>query len=86
MSTLKELNVIICGVGGQGVVLMSELLGNAAIQDGVEVRGSEVLGMAQRGGSVTSHVRCGRKVSSPLIPEGQADVQRGVWAASPDGV
>ena len=74
MSALKELNVIICGVGGQGVVLMSELLGNAAIQDGLEVRGSEVLGMAQRGGSVQSNIRFGNGVYSPLTPEGKCDV------------
>jgi len=74
MSTSKELNVIICGVGGQGVVLMSELLGKAAIQDGLEVRGSEVLGMAQRGGSVQSNIRFGKGVYSPLTPEGKCDV------------
>jgi indolepyruvate ferredoxin oxidoreductase beta subunit len=74
MSTSKELNVIICGVGGQGVVLMSELLGKAAIRDGVEVKGSEVLGMAQRGGSVQSNIRFGKDVYSPLTPEGKCDV------------
>ena len=57
---LKELNIIIAGVGGQGVVLMSEILGNAAVRDGLKVRGSEVLGMAQRGGSVFSNIRFGR--------------------------
>jgi indolepyruvate ferredoxin oxidoreductase beta subunit len=74
MSALKELNVIICGVGGQGVVLMSELLGNAAIQDGIGVKGSEVLGMAQRGGSVQSNIRFGSDVYSPLTSEGKCDL------------
>jgi indolepyruvate ferredoxin oxidoreductase beta subunit len=70
----KEFNIIICGVGGQGVVLMSELLGNAAVRDGVAVKGSEVLGMAQRGGSVFSNIRLGGDVIAPLTPEGKCDV------------
>jgi indolepyruvate ferredoxin oxidoreductase beta subunit len=74
MAKDKELNIIICGVGGQGVVLMSELLGNAAVRDGVEVKGSEVLGMAQRGGSVFSNLRLGGEVVAPLTPEGKCDV------------
>lgn len=71
---VKELNVIICGVGGQGVVLMSELLGNAAVRDGLSVRGSEVLGMAQRGGPVFSNIRLGSDVYAPLTPEGKCDI------------
>jgi len=71
---VKEFNVIICGVGGQGVVLMSELLGNAAVKDGLDVRGSEVLGMAQRGGSVFSNIRIGSEVYAPLTPEGRCDI------------
>lgn len=74
MTMVKEFNVIICGVGGQGVVLMSELLGNAAVKDGLDVRGSEVLGMAQRGGSVFSNIRIGSEVYAPLIPEGRCDI------------
>jgi indolepyruvate ferredoxin oxidoreductase beta subunit len=70
----KELEVIICGVGGQGVVLMSELLGNAAVSDGIEVKGSEVLGMAQRGGSVFSNIRLGSGAYAPLTPEGKCDI------------
>ena len=49
MATNKEINIIICGTGGQGVVLVSELLGTAAVKGNVAVKGSEVLGMAQRG-------------------------------------
>jgi indolepyruvate ferredoxin oxidoreductase beta subunit len=70
----KELNIIICGVGGQGVVLLSELLGSAAVRDGVAVKGSEVLGMAQRGGSVFSNIRLGGDALAPLTPEGRCDV------------
>ncbi len=73
-TALKELNVIMAGVGGQGVVLMSEILGNAAVQDGLRVRGSEVLGMAQRGGSVFSNIRFGDEVYAPLTTEGKCDI------------
>jgi indolepyruvate ferredoxin oxidoreductase, beta subunit len=71
---LKELNIIVAGVGGQGVVLMSEILGNAAVRDGLKVRGSEVLGMAQRGGSVFSNIRLGSEVESPMTADGKCDV------------
>jgi len=74
MTKKSELNIIISGVGGQGVVLLSELLGTAAVADGVAVKGSEVLGMAQRGGSVFSNIRLGRTVIAPLTPEGKCDV------------
>ena len=74
MAMTKELNIIICGVGGQGVVLMSELLGNAAVRDDIEVKGSEVLGMAQRGGSVFSNIRLGSEAYAPMTPEGECDV------------
>lgn len=73
-TAVKELNIIICGTGGQGVVLMSELLGNAAVSDGLKVMGSEVLGMAQRGGSVFSNIRLGDGVYAPLTPDGKCDV------------
>ncbi|MBI2831848.1 MAG: indolepyruvate ferredoxin oxidoreductase subunit beta [Chloroflexi bacterium] len=71
---VKELNILIVGVGGQGVILMSEVLGNAAVRDGIRVRGSEVLGMAVRGGSVSSTIRMGDDVYGPLIPAGKADI------------
>lgn len=74
MATKNEINIIICGVGGQGVVSMSELLGNAAVRDGVTVKGSEVLGMAQRGGSVFSNLRLGGDIIAPMTPEGKCDV------------
>jgi indolepyruvate ferredoxin oxidoreductase beta subunit len=67
-------NVLLAGVGGQGVLVASETLALAALADGVEVKQSEVHGVAQRGGSVASHVRFGPRVFSPLIPCGEADV------------
>lgn len=78
---VNELNILIAGVGGQGVILMSELLGNAAVNDGLNVRGSEVLGMAVRGGSVVSTVRLGRAVYGPLIPIGKGDILIGMEPA-----
>lgn len=74
IAAVKELNVIIAGVGGQGVVLMSEILGNAAVRDGLKVRGSEVLGMAQRGGSVFSNIRLGTDVEAPMTAHGKCDI------------
>jgi len=75
---VKEFNILLAGVGGQGVILMSELLGRSAIADGLKVRGSEILGMAVRGGSVTSIVRIGDDVYGPLIPQGKCDVLIGM--------
>jgi len=67
-------NVLIVGVGGQGVLLASEILTEVARVMGLDAKKSEVHGMSQRGGVVTSHVRFGKKVYSPLIPSGEADV------------
>jgi indolepyruvate ferredoxin oxidoreductase beta subunit len=67
-------NVLIVGVGGQGVLLASEILTEVARVMGLDAKKSEVHGMSQRGGVVTSHVRFGDKVYSPLIPSGEADV------------
>jgi indolepyruvate ferredoxin oxidoreductase, beta subunit len=72
---MTTVDVLIVGVGGQGVLLASELLSDAALRAGFDVKKSEVHGMAQRGGSVSSHVRISAvKVHSPLIPAGHADV------------
>lgn len=68
------LNILLAGVGGQGTVLASRLLANAAIQRGETAHTAETIGMAQRGGSVVSHVRIGADAYSPLIPKGRADV------------
>lgn len=66
-------NIIICGVGGQGILLSSDILCFAAFAEGYDVKKSEIHGMAQRGGSVITNVRFGRKVYSPLIEDGTAD-------------
>jgi indolepyruvate ferredoxin oxidoreductase, beta subunit len=66
-------NVIIAGLGGQGVIKASDILADAAVRAGFDVKKAEVHGMSQRGGSVTSDVRFGAKVLSPMIPRGEAD-------------
>ncbi|MFQ8602477.1 MAG: indolepyruvate oxidoreductase subunit beta [Anaerovoracaceae bacterium] len=72
---MKKTNILIVGVGGQGTLLASVLLGNLALSKGYDVKLSEVHGMAQRGGSVVTHVKISEEVvSSPLIEEGDADV------------
>ena len=70
----KITNILICGVGGQGVITAAELLAQAAISLGFDVKKTEVAGMAQRGGVVTSHIRFGKKVLSPGIKQGEADI------------
>ena len=75
---MKSMDLLVTGVGGQGIVLMSELLGTAAVRDGIAVKGSEVLGMAQRGGSVFSNIRLGSGAYAPMTPEGKCDVLIGV--------
>ncbi|WZL74524.1 indolepyruvate oxidoreductase subunit beta [Clostridiaceae bacterium 35-E11] len=72
MSDVK--NVLLVGVGGQGIILASKILAQGLIRAGYDVKMSEVHGMAQRGGSVTTQVRFGEKVYSPIIGKGQADV------------
>ena len=73
MNKSEVINVFFCGTGGQGVLTAAEILGQAALLEGFHVKKSEVHGMAQRGGSVESHLRFGKKVFSPLIPKGKAD-------------
>jgi indolepyruvate ferredoxin oxidoreductase beta subunit len=67
-------NILICGTGGQGILLASEIVSAAAMLSGLDVRKSEVHGMAQRGGSVVSQVRFGTAVYSPIVEEGTADL------------
>ena len=67
-------NILIVGTGGQGVITASEILADVAMQCGLDAKKSEVHGMSQRGGVVTSHVRYGNQVASPLIPQGAADI------------
>jgi indolepyruvate ferredoxin oxidoreductase, beta subunit len=73
-TALKKMDLLVTGVGGQGVVLASDIIGQTAIAAGYDVKKTDTLGMAQRGGSVVSHLRLAEKVWSPLIKEGQADL------------
>lgn len=71
---MNNINCLLCGVGGQGTVLASKLLAFSAMQKGLDVRTSETIGMAQRGGCVVSHVRIGQGISSPMVPKQSAQV------------
>ena len=70
---MKTTSIMIVGVGGQGTLLASKLLGNVLLQQGYDVKLSEVHGMSQRGGSVVTYVRYGEKVYSPVVDLGEAD-------------
>jgi len=70
----QTINILITGVGGQGVVLASDILGDVALAGGYDVKKSDTLGMAQRGGSVVAHIRLGTNIASPLISKGEADI------------
>ncbi|PLX90518.1 MAG: indolepyruvate oxidoreductase subunit beta [Desulfuromonas sp.] len=67
-------NILLAGVGGQGILLASEVLSEVMMMAGMDVKKNEIHGMSQRGGSVTSHVRYGDKVYSSIIPEGEVDI------------
>jgi|Deesub1362B_J571_1020462.scaffolds.fasta_scaffold02956_4 indolepyruvate ferredoxin oxidoreductase beta subunit len=73
MAAKKAMNLVFAGVGGQGILLASDILCDVALREGYDTKKSEVHGMAQRGGSVVSQVRFAEKVYSPLIPLGTAD-------------
>lgn len=73
MPNSETINVVIAGLGGQGVLKASDILSNAVFRAGFDVKKSEIHGMSQRGGSVSSDVRFGKKVFSPMVPPGQAD-------------
>ena len=70
---MKDINIMIVGVGGQGSLLASRLLGNVLLAQGYDVKVSEVHGMSQRGGSVVTYVKYGDKVYSPVVEKGEAD-------------
>jgi len=71
---MNKQDILMVGVGGQGIVLSSDILGEAALAAGYDVKKTDTLGMAQRGGSVVSHVRIASHVWSPLIKEGEVDM------------
>ena len=83
---MKTVNVSLVGVGGQGIILTADLLAKTAAKSGLDVKKSEIHGMAQRGGSVTSQVRFGDDVASPIIQEGTADRSKpcAMWGFSPE--
>lgn len=70
----KITNILLVGVGGQGILLASEVLAETFMLAGFDVKKSEIHGMSQRGGSVVSHVRFGKEVFSPIVPEGEGDI------------
>lgn len=70
----NSLNILLVGVGGQGTILASKVLAEVAMQRGLAVKMSEIHGMAQRGGSVITHVKLGDEIFSPLVEKGEADV------------
>jgi len=74
---MKEFNIVLAGVGGQGTLLAAEVIGSAAVRAGLNVRVSEIHGMAQRGGAVVSNVRIGENVLASAVLDGQADVLLG---------
>ncbi|NMB33437.1 MAG: indolepyruvate oxidoreductase subunit beta [Clostridium sp.] len=71
---MDKYSIVIVGVGGQGTLLASRVLGNVAIKKNYDVKVSEVHGMAQRGGSVVTYVKMGERISSPIIEKGEADI------------
>ena len=81
MSQSDITNILVCGIGGQGVMTATEILAEAAIAEGHDVKKTEVAGMSQRGGVVTSHLRFGRKVLSPQIEPGTVNVLLGFEGA-----
>ena len=70
----KITNILLVGVGGQGILLAAEILSETCMLAGFDVKKSEIHGMSQRGGSVVSHVRFGKQVFSPIVPEGEGDI------------
>jgi indolepyruvate ferredoxin oxidoreductase beta subunit len=74
---MSTCNIVFAGVGGQGILLAAEIVGEAAVKAGYNVRVSELHGMAQRGGAVVSHVRIGKKALAPTVLEGTADIVLG---------
>jgi indolepyruvate ferredoxin oxidoreductase, beta subunit len=75
---VKQINIYICGVGGQGIGLLAEVMIQSCLQAGQQVKGVDTHGLAQRGGIVVSHLRLGDGVFSPKVPPGQADIVMGL--------
>lgn len=73
-NTEEKFNLVIAGVGGQGLITLLQLIAEAALDQGFDLKTSELHGLSQRGGSVEVHIRFGRKIYSPLVPRGKADL------------
>jgi indolepyruvate ferredoxin oxidoreductase beta subunit len=71
---MKEFNIVLTGIGGQGVLTLGMIIAEAALKQGYDVRTTELHGLAQRGGSIPFHIRFGKKMYTPLVLEGEADV------------
>lgn len=71
---MNKLDLLMTGIGGQGIILASDVVGNTALKSQYDIKKTDTLGMAQRGGSVVSHIRIADKVYSPLIKEGNVDI------------
>ena len=80
---MKDFNIIISGVGGQGILTLQNILSEAALLHGYDVKTSELHGLSQRGGGVSSHVRFGGKINSPLVAQGDADLIFGLETLEP---
>jgi indolepyruvate ferredoxin oxidoreductase beta subunit len=75
---VSQFNMVIVGTGGQGLITLLQVLAEAALFEGLDIRTSELHGLSQRGGSVEVHIKLGKKVYSPLIPQGKADLILGL--------
>jgi len=77
---LKQFNMMVTGIGGQGLITILQIISEAALNEGYDIKTSELHGLSQRGGSVEVYIRFGKKVYSPLIPQGKADLVIGMEA------
>src|SRR4030042_6543873 len=75
---IDQFNMVIAGSGGQGLITLLQIIAEAALFEGLDIRTSELHGLSQRGGSVEVHIKLGKKVYSPLIPRGRADLILGL--------
>ena len=72
--TIDQFNIVIVGTGGQGLITLLQIIAEAALASGFDVKTSELHGLSQRGGSVEVHIRFGKKIYSPMVPQGKADL------------
>src|SRR4030042_154263 len=75
---LEQFNMVIVGTGGQGLITLLQIISEAALAEGYDIRTSELHGLSQRGGSVEVHIRFGKKIYSPIVAQGKADLILGL--------